>query len=112
MKKILAIGFLGLSVAGCAGKQHADTTQQPVSPVIRRIQDDLKEVSNLIVIGKVIGSKGPLVESALKREGIVCVLNGGEFHYISVPEHRKQDAIEVLTRGTKSNAYQIIWETP
>ena len=121
MKSILAVVILGFAVSGCARRQQADATPNEVSPAVQEIQEDLELVSNLIVIGKVIGHKGSAAVAALRREGILGGLDsggilggrhGGEFSQIQVPEHRKQKAIEILKRDAEDKGYEIIWETP
>ena len=112
MRPILAFAILAFAISGCGNKQPIDTSQQQLTSAARKIRGDLKGVSNLVVIGSVIGSKGSLVEAVLKREGILCVCSGGEFYSISVPDHCRQRAIEILKHNSENNGYQIQWEIP
>ncbi|WFB35094.1 hypothetical protein P3T73_13085 [Kiritimatiellota bacterium B12222] len=112
MRTILNVAVLCLAMSGCVTMQETKTSADQPSPTVQNIREDLTEISNLVVIGSVIGSKSLLVEQALKQEDIFCIIEGNEFHEISVPKHLQQKATEILRRDSKQKQYRIIWETP
>lgn len=121
MKSILAVVILGFAVGGCASRQQVDPTPTQLSPAAQELPEDLELVSLQVVIGKVTVDKGSAAVAALRREGILLAgLRGGGrsgpidegLYHIAVPEHRKQEAIEILKRDAKDKGYRIIWEIP
>ena len=76
------------------------------------LRKEIKDVSNLVEIGSVIGVKSDLVDKALKSEGIVCSVSGNEIHRIAVPRHLVDRAIEILKNDSKQNGYEIRWKSP
>gem|GEM_PF-4750759 len=39
------------------------------------------------------------------------MLQGDEFHEISVPKNNKQEAVGVLAKDARQAGYEIIWKT-
>ncbi len=76
-----------------------------------RAQELNRDRQELIVIGQVIGTQSERVVQALEKADIDCMVQGDEFHDISVPMHRRQEAVGIVAKDAQQGGYEIIWKT-
>ena len=65
----------------------------------------------LVVICQVIGAHSEHVSQILKQAGIDCTIQGDEFHDVSVPKHKKDEAVDVVANDARQSGYEIIWRS-
>ncbi len=100
------------AVLGCTKEPQASTsphknTTAQAEEDRSRIRDDQK----LIVIGQVIGTQGDRVSQTLEQAGIHHIVQGDEFHDISVLERERVKAVDLITKDAQLNGYEIVWKS-
>jgi len=114
MKTELILLILLTVTFGCAREPQNTASASLEEPTTAQLQADRQSSRTepeLTVIGQVIGTQSERVSQTLQQAGINCMLQGDEFHEISVPKNNKQEAVGVLAKDARQAGYEIIWKT-
>ncbi len=114
---VQALGRMGgvrvLEPLEAAAKDRDDLVSTDAKESLKRIRKELDTGSKLVVIGTVAGEWGKRhAELALKCKGIPYELGTGDPCDISVPEWRRQEAIDILRRDAERRRYKVVWQVP
>ncbi len=113
--KTVQVLLISLSAAFGCGREQRDTTpmssERMTTSQIQERRELNRDRQELIVIGQVIGTQSERVVQALEKADIDCMVQGDEFHDISVPMHRRQEAVGIVAKDAQQGGYEIIWKT-
>lgn len=114
MKTKRMLLMLLFAACGCSGEPQDTVMFAPEEPATAQLEEDGKSSwreQELIVIGQVICTQSDRVSQTLKQAGIECIVQGDEFHDISVPRDRREEAVRVVRKDAREAGYEITLST-
>ncbi len=113
--KTVQVLLISLSAAFGCGREQRDTTpmssERMTTSQIQERRELNRDRQELIVIGQVIGTQSERVGQALEKADIDCMVQGDEFHDISVSHAQKARSGWNCCEDAQQGGYEIIWKT-